>query len=46
MRVILSGIKGYEKMTSLNRKAIRKVHRTSKQSSGLRAGKRQWFRND
>ena len=49
--MILSGIKGHEKMTRLNRKGIRKVHRTAKETSGLRAGKKltgkiQWFRKD
>ena len=38
-------------MTRLNRKGIRKVHRTAKETSGLRAGKKltgkiQWFRKD
>ena len=49
-RVILSGIKGYEKMTRLERKGIRMVHRTAGESSKTRATKKlteksEWFRN-
>ena len=48
-RVILAGIKGYEKMLRLEKKGKRKLHRTAKESSSLRSkkkltGKSEWFR--
>ena len=50
-RVMLSGIKGYEKMIRQERKVIRKVHRSAKESKKTRAakkltGKSEWFRKE
>ena len=47
-RVILRGIKGYEKMIRLDRKGIMKTHRTAKESNKTRASNRltdrsEWF---
>ena len=49
-RVILSGIKGYEKMTRLEKQGKRRIHRTAGESSKTRASKKlteksEWFRN-
>ena len=48
-RVLLSGIKGYEKMVRLDKKGVRKTHRTAKESNKTRASKKlteksEWFR--
>ena len=50
-RVMLSGIKGYEKMIRQERKGIRRVHRTAKESNKIKAskkltGKSEWFRKE
>ena len=47
----MSGIKGYEKMIRQERKVIRKVHRSAKESNKTRAakkltGKSEWFRKE
>ena len=47
-RVMLSGIKGYEKMNRLERKGTRRIHRTAKESGKTRASKKltensEWF---
>jgi hypothetical protein len=48
-RVVLGGIKGYEKMMKISRSGGRKLHRSSGESSATRAlkkltGKSEWFR--
>jgi hypothetical protein len=50
-RIILGGIKGYEKMRRVARNGGRRVHRTAGESSGKRASKKlteksEWFRKD
>lgn len=50
-RVILCGIKGYEKMRRIANKGGRRLHRTARESSSLRAKKKltaksEWFRKE
>ena len=50
-RIILAGIKGYEKMKRMARNGGRRLHRTAGESSSRRASKKlteksEWFRKE